>query len=226
MKLYPWIFSILIFCVNLREESQNLVKRLTYIESYDQKKTYYILNSEEEYKTIKNLQKNERYIHSSSYSYEWINHVKNTNIDLKNYLPPANNDGYRDMTKYDLINLNVFSKYNTGSKIVLIVYCQKRQPDSVSSMKFAYKRHIININFQGWKEIKIPYNTFVDGYKADLTRVSGFSLSASGWGCSPNKENELYIDKIYFTKSKFFFNMKESEISNENYSTILKRFKY
>ena len=213
--------------INEKEEKQiNINNRLTYIESFDKETIYYLLNAEEEFKSIKNLGKNEIYTFSSSYSYEWISHTKNTNIDLKKYLPTPNNEGYRDMTNYDHIILNIFSKYNTCSKIVLIVYCQKRQPDSISSMKFSYKRYHININFQGWKEIIIPYKSFSDGYGADLTKVSGFSINANGWGCIPNKDNELYIDKIYFAKKTYYFNIKESEISEDNYTIILRRFKY
>ena len=42
----------------------------------------------------------------------------------------------------------------------------------------------------------------------------------------PNKDTVLFIDKFFFTKQTYTFNMKESEISEDNYSTILKRFKY
>jgi len=227
MKFYLFIISTLLLSINSKEEELDRnCKILEFYETFDPKMTYYILDSMENYEEIKGLQKNEMYRNSSSYSYGWINHVKNPRIDLKNYLPPADDYGYRDMTKYDYLILNIYSKNNTGSKFVLLIYCQKRKPDLISSSKIAYKRYTIKIDFSGWKEFKIPIKNFHDGYFADLKRVSGFSLSTKGWSCTPNNDNELYINNIYFTKSITIFNMKESQILDKNYKTILKRFKY
>ena len=227
MMFYLFIISTLLFSINSKEEELNrFCKRLEYQDKFNPKMTHYLLDSRNNYEAIKGLEKNEIIRNSSSYSYGWIDHIKYTKIDLKNYLPPADEYGYRDMTKYDYLNLNIYSKKNTGSKIVLLIYCQKRKPDLVSSMKIAYKRYTLNIDFSGWKEINIPISNFADGYFADLKRVSGFSLSATGWSCTPNKDNELYINKIYFTKSVTIFNMKESQILDKNYDTILNRFKY
>ena len=226
MKLFSLIFSTLIFMTISLEEFQIINKRLTYKESFDPDNTYYVLNSQDQYKKVKNLEMKEIITNSSSYSYEWSDHVTKTYISLKDFLPPGDSEGYRDMTKYDFIYINVYSKNNIGSKIILVIECQKREPDSRSAMKVTYKSHIFPINFVGWKEIKIPYNILNDGYGADLSKVSGLILNSNGWGCVPNKQTELFIDKIYFTKTKYIFNMKESEIFEENYSEILKRFKY
>ena len=204
----------------------NNVQRLTYIETYDPQNIYYVLNTENEYKPIKNLEKNELIRKSSTYSYEWSNHIKNTNINLKDYLPKGDSNVYRDMTKYDCIYLNIYSKNNIDSTIILVIECQKREPNEISKMTVCYKNYKIRINFSGWKEIKIPYNNFGDGYGGDLSKVSSLKFHSSGWGCVPNKDTILYIDKIFFGKSKLVFNMKESEILEDNYSNILKRFKY
>ena len=59
MKLYIIIFSLLIFTFNSKEQILNSVKRLTYKEIYDPDNTHYIINTEEEYKIIDNLSKNE-----------------------------------------------------------------------------------------------------------------------------------------------------------------------
>lgn len=163
---------------------------------------------------------------SSSYTFEWKNHETNQYINLKNYLPPADSEGYRDMSKYDFIYLNVYSRNNIGSKIILVIECQQREPDAISSMKVCYKNYIIPINFVGWKEIKISYSILSDGYGADLSKVSGFIINSNGWGCVPNKDTDLFIDKILFSKLKMWYNMEEFEILEENYSNILKKFKY
>ena len=193
MMFYLFIISTLFFSINSKEEEfDRFCKRLEYRETFDPKMTHYILDSRNNYETIKGLEKSEIYRNSSSYSYGWIDHVKNPSIDLKVFLPPADDLGYRDMTKYDYLNLNIYSKKNTGTQFVLLIYCQKRKPDLISSSKIAYKRYTIKINFSGWKEFNIPIGSFRDGYFADLKRVSGFSLFAKGWSCTPNKENDIY----------------------------------
>ena len=226
MKIYFLIIEIFIFNINCLEEKQNGIKRLTYKEEFDPENSFYILNSEEEYKVNKNLIKNEKITNSSSYSYEWSNHELKTYVSFRDYLPSADSEGYRDMTNFDFIYLNIYSKKKVGSKIILVLYCQKREPDEISQMTNSYKSFPLTINFIGWKEIKIPYLNLDDSYGADLTKVSGLTLYATGWGCVPNKDSILIIDKILFTKTKYIFNMKESEILEENYEIILKRLKY
>ena len=93
-------------------------------------------------------------------------------------------------------------------------------------MDVAYKSYKIPINFIGWKELKIPYKSLDDSYGPDLTKVSGFLIYANGWGNTPNKDTELYIDKILFIKMKYQFNMEENEIIEENYLIALNKFKY
>ena len=134
----------MIYNINSKEEFLNAVKRLTYKETFDLDNTYYILNTENEYKAIKNLEKNELITNSSTYTYEWSDHTTKTYINLKDSLPKGDSDGYRDMTKYDFIYLNMYSKNKIGSTIVLIIECQKREPDSISAMKVCYKSQLVN----------------------------------------------------------------------------------
>ena len=226
MKFEIFILVVVIFLSKSMIDNQNINKRLTYKEEFDKDNTYYILNSENQYKTIKNLEKSELIKNSSSYTYEWSNHISKTNVNLKTFLPPGDSEGYRDMTKYDSIYLNMYSKNKIGSTIVLIIECQKREQDSISTRKVCYKSYKIPINFSGWKEIKIPFTSLSDYFGADLSKVSGLYFNSNGGGCVPNKDTILFIDKFFFTKHFYTFNMKESEIFEDNYLTILNRFKY
>ena len=226
MKLLALLFTSLIVLSNALEEQNSISKRLTFKESFDIDNTHYILNTQEEYKENPNLVKNEIYTNSSTYSYEWSNHPSHLRIRLDNYLPDADSQGYRDMTKYDTIYFNIYSKKILPTKVTLVIECQERTPDEISDMKVAYKSYKIQIDFEGWKEIKINYKQLDDGHGGDLTKVSGLGIYSNGWGNTPNKETELYIDKISFTKIKYEFNMKESEITEDNYINALNRFKY
>ena len=93
MNLYIIIFSLFIFTVNLKEEFLNSVKRLTYKEIYDPDNTHFIINTEEEYKTIDNLIKNELITNSSAYTYEWSNHIAKSSINFKDFLPKEDSEG-------------------------------------------------------------------------------------------------------------------------------------
>ena len=130
------------------------------------------------------------------------------------------------MTKYDTVYFNIYSKKILPTKVTLVISCQERTPDEISDMPVTYKSYKIPINFEGWKEIKISFKVMDNGYGADLSRVSRMSIYSNGWGNIPNKETELYIDKISFTKLKYEFNMEESKISEDNYINVLERFKY
>ena len=81
----------------------------------------YLLNAEEEYKENQNFVKNEIIKNSSSYSYEWSNHPKNLRIRLNNYLPKADSSGHRDMTNYDTIYFNIYSKKILLTKVTLVI---------------------------------------------------------------------------------------------------------
>ena len=226
MKIYIILFLSLIYMSNSLEENNLLNKRLTFKETFDLKNTHYILNAEEEYKENQNLIKNEIIKNSSAYSYEWSNHPKNLRIRLTSYLPKADSTGHRDMTNYDTIYINIYSKKILLTKVTLIIECQERTPDEYSDMKVSYKSYKIPMDFTGWKEIKINYKQLTDSYGADMKRVSGLAIYSNGWGNTPNPETELFIDKICFTKIKYEFNMAESEILEENYISILQKFKY
>ena len=226
MKLVFILFLSSLFLSNSVEETKDVNKRLTFKETFDPENTYYILNAEEEYKEIKNLKKNEEYKNSSSYSYEWTNHPKQLVIVLADYLPEGDAQGYRDMTKYDTVYFNIYSKKILPTKVTLVIPCQERTPDEISDMPYAYRSIKIPINFEGWKEIKISFKQMDNAYGGDLSKVKGFSIYSNGWGNIPNNETELYIDKICFTKLKYEFNMKESEITEDNYIKALDRFKY
>ena len=221
-------FLIVLFYLYISSKSEGTSsnQRLTFKEIIDEENTFYLLDTKQEYKEIKNLIMNDTYTNSSTYSYEWSNHPKRAGFNLNNYLPPGDSDGYRDFTKYDTLYINMYSKRMVDTKIIIIIGCQKRQPDETSDMPYAYKNYKIPINFVGWKQIKLNLQIFEDGYAADLTKVSRFEVTSNGYGQTPRVETELFFDKIFVTKLKYEFNMKESEINEENYSNVFKRIKY
>ena len=224
MKSNSILFSLFILILNsFKELKCTTNKRLTYKEILRPDNTFFILNTEEEYKTTTNLVKNERYTNSGSYTYEWSDHPNKTYLNLRSFLPKADSDGHRDMTNYDYIYLYIYSKNIVNSQITMTIECQSREPDEISDMKVCYKSYAIQINFKGWKEIRIPYKDLRDDYGADLSKVSSLKFFAKGYGCTPNNKTELYIDKLFFVKQKYEFNMKESEIE-ENFAIVLKRF--
>ena len=65
------------------------------------------------------------------------------------------------MSRYDTIYLNINSKRIIDTKVILILGCQKREPDEISDMTYSYKGYILPINFAGWKEFKISFQWMI-----------------------------------------------------------------
>jgi hypothetical protein len=215
----------LVYLISNKEPSLKENERITFSESYDKNNAYYLINTENDYKEIKQLKKDEYVTSSGTYSYKW----ERQDINKSFYIMPikSGTELYNDMTKYDSIYLNIYSKYKTQSEFIIIINCQERNPDYITSfMKYAYASHKIRINFVGWKKFNIKLKAFSTMYDPDFSRVSSVELKSSGWEMTPNNKTVLFIDKIFIAKSIYDFNMKEENIKDENYNTILDRLKY
>ena len=219
------ISKLMIFIGLLCLTSNKELERLTFEQTYDKDNTYFLINAEDNYKEINKLIKDEYIIHSGTYSYKW----ERQDINKSLYLMPikTGSDIYTDMSNYDSIYLNIYSKYKTQSEFIIIINCQERNPDYVTSfVKYCYASYKIRINFVGWKQFKIRLNAFSTMYEPDFSRVSSIQLGAEGWEMVPNNKTILYFDKILITKATYNFNIKEENIKEEYYSTILDRLKY
>lgn len=219
------ISKLIIFIGFLCLTSNKELERLTFEQTYDKDNTYFLINAEDNYKEINKLIKDEYIIHSGTYSYKW----ERQDINKSLYLMPikTGSDIYTDMSNYDSIYLNIYSKYKTQSEFIIIINCQERNPDYVTSfVKYCYASYKIRINFVGWKQFKIRLNAFSTMYEPDFSRVSSIQLGAEGWEMVPNNKTILYFDKILITKATYNFNIKEENIKEEYYSTILDRLKY
>ena len=172
MEYFILLFASILLS-NCNEEAN---KGLTFKETFDPENTHYILNAEEEYKEIKNLKKNEIYKNSSTYSYEWSNHPSHLVISLAAYLPEGDAQGYRDMTKYDTIYFNIYSKKILPTKVALVIPCQDRTPDEISDMPYAYRSFEIEMDFEGWKEIKNHLNNWLMPMEEIFLKLKDFQF--------------------------------------------------
>ena len=217
------VFSLLfiyIICINLEDKK---VDRLTFLQSYDQDLTNYIFNAEEEFVKHGFFEKDETITRSGKYTYKWANQDKNTYVNLDGFLPERNENGYIDFTVYDSLYINIYSKEKTGSTFIIVLNCQERESNAQSSSKNSYISYYLAMNFKGWKEFKIPLSEFSKKYSPELSKVTGLTFHSSGWSQVPDPTSVIYIDKFFFTKAKYDFNMAENDISEENYSSIIKR---
>ena len=207
--------------------SKELIERITYEETFDKDNTYFLINTEEEYKEIDKLTKNEVIKSSGSYTYKWERQDKNKSLYIMQLEKKGNDIVYKDMSNYDSIYLNIYSKYKTQSEFIILIHCQERFPDYITSfVKYCYASYKIRINFIGWKKFRIKLSAFSKTYDPDFKRVSSIELNTNGWEMVPNNKTVLFFDKILITKAKYNFNMKEDNIKDEYYSTILDRLKY
>jgi len=220
------LFLICLLYLNTKGKlSEEIIERLTYKQTYDKENTYFLINTEDEYKEIKKLVKDENIKNSGTYSYKWEKQIINDSIYLMT--KKTGEDKYIDMSKYDSIYLNIYSKYKTQSEFIIIINCQERTPDYITSfVTNSYASYKIRINFKGWKQFKINLSAFSTMYEPDFSRVSSIRLGTKGWEMTPNDKTILFFDKILITKAAYIFNMKEETINENYYSTILDRLKY
>ena len=166
----------LLLIANLKEEqSKDLKERLTYEQTYDKDNTYFLINTEDEYKEINKLKKDENIKYSGTYTYKW----ERQDINRSFYIMPmkTGTNIYTDMSIYDSIYLNIYSKYKTHSEFIILIHCQERNPDYITTfMKYAYASYKISINFKGWKQFKINLSAFSTMYEPDFSRVSSIRL--------------------------------------------------
>ena len=59
-----------------------------------------------------------------------MNHITKEYVNLKDSLPKGDTEKYIDMSKYELIILNVYSKNNVGAEIVLVIECQRKETEN------------------------------------------------------------------------------------------------
>ena len=215
----------LVYLISSKEQSLKENERITFSESYDKDNAYYLINTENDYKEIKQLKKDEYITRSGAYSYKW----ERQDINKSFYIMPikTGTNIYTDMSIYDSIYLNIYSKYKTNSEFIILIHCQERTPDYITTfMKYAYASYKIRINFKGWKQFKIKLSAFSTTYDPDFKRVSSIQLGSSGWEMVINNKTVIFFDKIFITKAKYNFNMNKDNIKDEFYTTILDRLKY
>ena len=218
-----YIFSLTFMFVSLINlEAQN-PDRLTFVQSFYPEYTNYIFNAEEDYVKHGFFEKDEEIKYSGQYSYKWANQDKNTYINLAQFLPEPGQNGYRDFNIYDSLYINIYSKEKTSSTFIIVVNCQEREPDSKSSSTNSYISYYITMNFKGWKQFKIPFSEFTKNYSPDISKVTSVCFHSKGWSQVPDPTSIIYIDKFFFTKAKYDFNMNENDINEQTYSDIIKR---
>ena len=85
---------------------------------------------------------------------------------------------------------------------------------------------IVTMNFKGWKELKISISKFTKNTSPNLKKVTNLYFHSKGWSQILDPTSVIYIDKFFFTKSQYKFNMDEDDIGEDTYSTIIKRMIY
>ena len=198
--------------------------KLTYKESIDYEKILFIINSDREYKEIEGLDKNTIIKNLSSYSYIWESNNNFSYINFTSYLPKSNNEGYRNLSNYDLIYFNIYSNKPILAKYELIIKYKKSSYNLFP--KNSYKTFILSMNFSQWKEIVFSICNLNIKCNSDLSRVISMTLVLKNISYIKKEKIHLYIDKFFFAKKKFIFNMKEKEINEDNYLKILNKVKY
>ena len=220
MKNIYILFLILFipFCKTLREDKPD---RIIVTESFDPKNVLYVFDAEKDFVKHGFFEKDEKITKSGKYSYKWAKQDQNTYIDLTSFLSEPDENGYRDFSNFDSIYINIYSEEKTSSTFIIALNCQP-----LDNGKNAYFYYYVTMNFKGWKEFKIPISEFTKNTSPDLTKVTSLCFHSKGWSQIMDPTSVIYIDKFFFTKSQYKFNMDEDDIDEDTYSTIIKRMIY
>ena len=139
-------------------------------------------------------------------------------MNLTHYLPKANIEGFHNISNYDLIYLNIYSKYQRKTSINLIIkYINFKY-------KTDFKKYKISLDFIGWKDFNIIIRNLNINNK-DLSRIISIIILVKDFEPYSNYEAFLYFDKLLF-KKKSISKICQNNENEDNYSKILNNLKY
>ncbi|MEK6795636.1 MAG: heparinase II/III family protein [Spirochaetota bacterium] len=113
----------------------------------------------------------------------WKEHEKNKSIGTEKFV--------HDWSGFSEMRLWIYSEKNTGETMIIIL--NSRTDPKV----FSYFSAQIVVNWQGWKEVKLPFRKFgVSRDPAGWQQIDSISITVDGWGLKPHPESTLYMDDM------------------------------
>ncbi|KZZ83091.1 heparinase II/III domain-containing protein [Bacillus sp. SJS] len=134
-------------------------------------------------------------IHEGSSAGKWMITDKNTGKLTKaietNSIP-------NDWTSYDSLNLWIHSEKSTNDRIYVVLYS-----DNSATAQLDYYITSIQITWQGWQKVRLPYYSFRAGYTpAGFSKIDQLRLHASWYGETPNPDTRLILDQMTLDDTK------------------------
>ncbi len=128
----------------------------------------------------------QKYTKGTSYSARWNNQNAITTIQFGKVL--------RDWSDYVNFEMWVYSEKATNSQFIIVASCDQEMASGES-----YRSYFVTVDWEGWKLVKIPLNSFSKNREGSLAKVNSLRFQSSGWDMNPNPETDLYISSIYLT---------------------------
>lgn len=124
----------------------------------------------------------------NSYSIRWTNHTASGTLKIHNF--PSNVPS--DWSDCNMIKLKVYSEKATNAQLLL----QLNSP-SPKGHEGGYYYTKFNIDWEGWKTIKLNLSSLGTAYDPDYSQITELNIVANGgWGLVGNPESDLYIASI------------------------------
>lgn len=135
----------------------------------------------------KGIELSEKNVKEGKSSGLWKDHLQNKSISI---------DAIdHDWSGYNELRLWMFSEKNTGESLMLILNSRK------DPKVFSYYSYPLTVNWDGWKEIKIPFKKFsASRDPAGWKQIDSIMITADGWGLKPNPESVIWVDDIRFVE--------------------------
>jgi len=118
----------------------------------------------------------------------WKDHLANESV-TSSKIP-------HDWTGYDGLRLWIFNAGKPPVAFMLVLVSQKDRST------FSYYAHRLTVDWDGWKEVSIPFSAFEPNRDpAGWNKIDSVLFTSKGWALKPSAEASLYLDGLTLTKA-------------------------
>lgn len=121
-----------------------------------------------------------------------------------------------DWSGYDVLTFWAYSTNACGATVQL----RFSSPNLAGTKMDPYIRYSFKVDFEGWKEFRIPIDDFGVNYSADLCKLQAMYFDCNGWDMTPDPKCELYFGYMYLEKIGYEISPSLDDFGDEIYTKV------
>lgn len=124
-----------------------------------------------------------------------------------------------DLSSYEGISISIYNPGDSLSSVLQFCINCQLSPTETNPNRRAYRRYQINIDWEGWKTVVMPFDEFADAYGSDISQVHNITINASGWDSMGTKlYGDVYIGSINYVNVSYTTSI--ADIGDYNYDHV------